>query len=262
MTQKKTITEIRELLQAEEINAQVFAELQADPRKGVQQLLTARERRMQRQQEEQDRLYEMGRYERLWRQKGIERICGVDEAGRGPLAGPVAVAAVILPSDCLIIGINDSKKLSPLQRDRLYEEVQRQALAISLVWVKPEEIDQYNIYQATVRGMERAVRQLQPAPQAILADAVDLKRLDIPCQALIHGDALSASIAAASIVAKVERDRLMAKLDEQYPGYSLREHKGYGTAEHMAALQKLGPSPIHRKTFEPIRSMLAGRDAR
>lgn len=174
----------------------------------------------------------------------------------------MAVAAVILPSDCLIIGINDSKKLSPLQRDRLYEEVQRQALAISLVWVEPEEIDQYNIYQATVRGMERAVRQLQPAPQAILADAVDLKRLDIPCQALIHGDALSASIAAASIVAKVERDRLMAKLDEQYPGYSLREHKGYGTAEHMAALQKLGPSPIHRKTFEPIRSMLAGRDAR
>nr|WP_320146047.1 ribonuclease HII [uncultured Anaeromusa sp.] len=262
MAQKKTITEIRELLQAEELQAQLFAELQADPRKGVQQLLIARERRMQRQQEEQERLYVMGQYERLWRQKGIERICGVDEAGRGPLAGPVAVAAVILPPDCLITGINDSKKLSPLQRDRLYEEVQRQALAVSLIWVEPEEIDQYNIYQATVRGMERAVLQLQPAPQAILADAVDLKRLAIPCQALIHGDALSASIAAASIVAKVERDRLMVKLDEQYPGYSLREHKGYGTAEHMAALQKLGPSPIHRKTFEPIRSMLAGRDAR
>ena len=262
MAQKKTITEIRELLQAEEVEAQLMAELQADSRKGVQQLLNARERRMQRQQEEKDRLYVMGHYERLWRQQGKELVCGVDEAGRGPLAGPVAVAAVILPPNCAITGINDSKKLSPLQRDRLYEEVRKQAVAISLVWVEPEEIDQYNIYQATVRGMERAVRQLQPAPQAVLADAIDLKRLEIPCQALIHGDALSASIAAASIVAKVERDRLMAKLDEQYPGYSLREHKGYGTAEHMAALQKLGPSPIHRKTFEPIRSMLAGRDAR
>ena len=262
MAQKRTITEIRELLQEEDLNEQLFIELQADSRKGVQQLLIARERRMQRQEAEQERLYTMHHYERLWQQQGKELVCGVDEAGRGPLAGPVAVAAVILPPNCAITGINDSKKLSPLQRDRLYEEVRKQAVAISLVWVEPEEIDRYNIYQATVRGMERAVRQLQPAPQAVLADAVDLKRLDIPCQALIHGDALSASIAAASIVAKVERDRLMAKLDEQYPGYSLSEHKGYGTAEHMAALRKLGPSPIHRKTFEPIRSMLEGRDMR
>ena len=193
----------------------------------------------------------------LW-QEGVA-FAGMDEAGRGPLAGPVSVAAVILPENWLLPKLNDSKKLSAKVRDELYDEILAKAISVKQVFVDEKTIDRVNILQATMNGMYEAIFGLDMEPQQVLIDAVHLEKLPMEQLSLIKGDAKSASIAAASIIAKVSRDRLMDEYDSQYPEYGFASNKGYGTAEHVAAIKKYGPCPIHRVSFEPIRSIVNDR---
>lgn len=176
-------------------------------------------------------------------------ICGIDEAGRGPLAGPVVASAVILPKEDRILYLNDSKKVSPKRRDLLYDEIMSRALAVGVGVVDSYRIDSINILQATYEAMRHALDSLKIVPDILLNDAVTIPEVNIPQVPIIKGDAKVAAISAASIVAKVTRDRIMIEYDEKYPGYGFAEHKGYGTARHIAALKKLGPAPIHRSTF-------------
>ena len=196
------------------------------------------------------------RYEReAWR-NGFSRVAGVDEVGRGALFGPVVAAAVILDPARRIPGLDDSKKLTALTRRRLAGKIQERALAWAVAEIVPERIDAWNIYQASRQAMERALAELAPAPDYVLSDALPLS-LPVPCRALVHGDARSVSIAAASIVAKVYRDTLLEALDREFPGYGLARHKGYATREHLERLRQHGPTPLHRKSFAPVRECLA-----
>lgn len=180
---------------------------------------------------------------------GFSRICGVDEAGRGPLAGPVCAAAVILPHGCELPGLNDSKKLSPKKREALFLPIQQQAVAFAVAFASVQEIEQLNILNATFLAMSRAVQALQIPADFSLIDGNRLPQLSIPSRAVVKGDSLSMSIAAASILAKVSRDNLMPQLDAEYPGYGFAVHKGYGTAAHIAKIKELGPCPCHRLSF-------------
>ena len=182
-------------------------------------------------------------------EQGIRLICGVDEAGRGPLAGPVCAAAVILPANLEIPGLNDSKKLSDKRRRELFPVICREAIAWSVAFAVHNEIDEINILQATYLAMERAIKGLSVEPELALIDGNRAKDFGVPVQTVIHGDSLSASIAAASILAKVSRDDLMLEMEKEYPGYGFEIHKGYGTKAHYEAIQAKGPSPIHRMTF-------------
>lgn len=192
---------------------------------------------------------DMWKIEQEYFDKGIQLICGVDEAGRGPLAGPVCAAAVILPPNAEIPGLNDSKKLSDKKRRELYPIIKEQAIAYGIAFANHHEIDEINILQATYLAMERAINQLNVKPELALIDGNRAKDFGIPLQTVVHGDSLSASIAAASVLAKVTRDNFMLEMAETYPGYDFEIHKGYGTKAHYAALTKLGPSAIHRMTF-------------
>lgn len=198
---------------------------------------------------DQQNLY---KYEEELYDKQIELVCGVDEVGRGPLAGPVVVAACIMPPLLRIKGINDSKKLSEKKREEIYKIIVKEAIAYNVVFVSEKEIDELNIYQATKKGMLEAIKGLKVEPQHVLIDAMPLGELDLPHTSIIHGDALSASIAAASILAKVTRDHFMEKMDVKYPNYGFKRHKGYCTKAHVEALEKYGPCAIHRKTFAPV----------
>lgn len=202
-------------------------------------------------QERVDALYEHER------RTGVGLVAGVDEAGRGPLAGPVVVAAVILPPRLYLPKLNDSKKLTPRQRDKLFDAINAQAIAVNAVIVDAATIDRLNILQATLGGMCAAVRGLSPQPQHVLVDGNALPPLPMPTTSIVKGDAKSASIAAASVIAKVTRDRLMLECDARWPQYGFARHKGYGTAAHMAALREFGPCPIHRRSFEPVKGMVA-----
>lgn len=184
--------------------------------------------------------------------KGYKHVAGVDEVGRGPLAGPVVVAAVILPQNKRIKGINDSKKLSEKKREELYKVIMKEALAVSIAYVYEDVIDKINIYEATKQGMLEAISKLEIKPDHVLIDAMPLRELEIEHTSIIHGDALSASIGAASIVAKVTRDHFMEKMDFKYPNYGFARHKGYCTKEHLKALEQYGPCEIHRKSFSPV----------
>ncbi len=206
----------------------------------------------ERLEKERERLRSMRSYEQEYRE--FHRICGIDEAGRGPLAGPVSAAAVILPADCEILFLNDSKKLSPNKRALLYDEIKEKAIAWGIAMVSPERIDEINILQACYEAMREAVRSLSVSPDLLLNDAVTIPGLPMRQVPIIKGDAKSVSIAAASVLAKVERDRRMEEYDRLYPGYGFAKHKGYGTAQHIAALRELGPCPIHRRSF--IRKIL------
>ncbi len=221
----------------------------SDKRAGVRKIVEAFEKRQKALEAEYRRLYDMMAYERENRQYGV--ICGIDEAGRGPLAGPVAAAAVILPEDCKILYVNDSKKLSEAKREELYGEIMEKAISVGVGLVSPGRIDEINILQAAYEAMREAVSQLSPAPDVCLNDAVTIPRLGIPARQvpIIKGDAKSLSIAAASIIAKVTRDRIMREYDRLYPEYGFAGHKGYGSAEHMAAIRKYGMTPIHRRSF-------------
>ena len=198
---------------------------------------------------DQINLYE---FEEKLYDEGFHLICGVDEAGRGPLAGPLVVAACILPPFLSIAGINDSKQLSAKKRKELYKVIVKNALAYKIVFVTEEDVDSLNIYQATKKGMLMAIAGLKNKPDYALIDAMPLGELEIPHNSIIHGDARCASVAAASILAKVTRDEYMEKMDIKYPNYGFKKHKGYGTKAHMQALEKYGPCKIHRKSFAPV----------
>lgn len=195
-------------------------------------------------------------FERSAREAGYTCIAGLDEAGRGPLAGPVVAAAVVLPDGLLIPGVKDSKQISEKKRERLFDIVREQAICYGIGIADERTIDEVNIYQATIVAMERSLETLHPRPDYLLLDAITLPRVPIPQKPLIKGDCRSHSIAAASILAKVTRDRMMLELHDQYPQYNFRKHKGYGTREHLEALQKYGPCVAHRKTFNPVARML------
>lgn len=201
-------------------------------------------------EKEQERLEKLKEIEQELYKKGINKICGIDEAGRGPLAGPVVVAAVIMPKDSIIEGVNDSKKVSEKKREKLYEEITQKAIAWGVGIIDQEEIDNINILNATKKGLTTALTQLTEKPDIILVDALTkINTLGIPYESIIKGDAKSYSIAAASIIAKVTRDRIMRKWDEIYPEYGFEKHKGYGTKAHIEAIQNYGICKIHRKTF-------------
>lgn len=187
--------------------------------------------------------------EKTWADRGFHAICGIDEAGRGPLAGPVCAAAVILPEGLEIPGLNDSKKLTDKKHRELFPIIEEQALAYGIGWASQEEIDDINILQATFLAMSRAVEQLSIRPDLALVDGNRAPTLDLPVETVVKGDSLSASIAAASVLAKVSRDDVMLRMAEEYPGYGFEVHKGYGTKAHYEALRTFGPSPIHRRTF-------------
>lgn len=187
--------------------------------------------------------------EKTWADRGFHAICGIDEAGRGPLAGPVCAAAVILPEGLEIPGLNDSKKLTDKKRRELFPIIEEQALAYGIGWASQAEIDDINILQATFLAMSRAVEQLNIRPDLALVDGNRAPALDLPVETVVKGDSLSASIAAASVLAKVSRDDVMLRMAEEYPGYGFEVHKGYGTKAHYEALRTFGPSPIHRRTF-------------
>lgn len=218
-----------------------------DERKGVQSFLKTQEKKLEQYREELARLETISRYEKEY--DGYGYVCGIDEVGRGPLAGPVVAGAVILPKDCRILYINDSKKLSAKKREELFDEIQKQAVAIGIGLVPHDRIDEINILQATYEAMRMAIANLKVKPGVLLNDAVTIPGVDIPQVPIIKGDAKSISIGAASIMAKVYRDRMMIEYDKMYPGYGFASNKGYGSKEHMEALQKIGPSSIHRQSF-------------
>lgn len=218
-----------------------------DSRSGVQSLILKCKKQEEKLCEERKRLCQMRQYEDQY--KEYQYICGIDEVGRGPLAGPVVAGAVILPKTCEILYINDSKKLSAKKRDELYDEIMERAVAVGIGIVSPAKIDKINILQATYEAMRLAIQELQISPTLLLNDAVTIPGITVRQVPIIKGDAKSVSIAAASIVAKVTRDRLMVQYDEIMPGYGLAENKGYGSAAHIEALKKLGPTPIHRLSF-------------
>jgi ribonuclease HII len=195
------------------------------------------------------------------RASGFTCIAGLDEAGRGPLAGPVVAAAVVLPDNLLIHGLTDSKKVPEPERERLFDIIRKQAVCYGIGVVDERTIDAVNIYQATIIAMERALQTLIPRPDYLLLDAITLPRVPLPQKSLIKGDCRSHSISAASILAKVTRDRLMLELHKKFPQYNFQKHKGYGTKEHLALIHQHGPCEAHRKTFHPVAQMLRG-DAR
>ena len=250
-----TIKEIKERLATiDDLDHPLFEELILDGRAGVQAAISKRKRELQKQVDEDLRLEKMLAYEKELYAQGIDLIAGVDEVGRGPLAGPVVAAAVILPKACKILGLNDSKKIPKSKHKEIYEAVLQNAIAIGIGIKDNQVIDQVNIYEATNLAMMEAIGQLEPQPQHLLIDAMKLD-LPIPQTSIIKGDANSLSIAAASIVAKVTRDQMMEEFDCEYPGYDFTQNAGYGTANHLAGLDKLGVTPIHRRSFEPVKSM-------
>ena len=250
-----TIKEIKEQLASiQRLDDPLLTELEQDSRSGVIQAIAKRKREIQKRLDEDERLEGMLAYEKECYARGMELIAGVDEVGRGPLAGPVVAAAVILPKACKIPGLNDSKKIPKSKHKEIYEAVLQNAIAIGIGIKDNQVIDQVNIYEATKLAMMEAIGQLEPQPQHLLIDAMKLD-LPIPQTSIIKGDANSLSIAAASIVAKVTRDQMMEEFDKEYPGYDFAKNAGYGTANHLAGLDQLGVTPIHRRSFEPIKSM-------
>ena len=226
---------------------QVISLYADDGRGGVQKLLDAARKRHEKYLAEVRRIHDLGSYERQYGDHAF--ICGIDEVGRGPFAGPVVAGAVILPKDCDILYINDSKKLSEKVRERLYDEIMEKAVSAAVGIVEPARIDEINILQATYEAMRMAISKLDPAPDLLLNDAVTIPGVDIMQVPIIKGDAKSISIGAASIIAKVTRDRMMMEYDSVYPQYGFARNVGYGTAEHIEAIRKYGPTPIHRRTF-------------
>ena len=247
----QSISEIKEILgncSMEELPEQI-KQFEEDSRKGVQTALASFRKKYEKYQLELERLEEILTYERgLW-EAGYDLVAGIDEVGRGPLAGPVVAAAVILPKECKIEGVNDSKKLSAKKREELYDIILEKAVSYGIGIVSNERIDEINILQATYEAMREALSQLKPKADYILADAVTIPMVSTPQRGIVKGDATSMSIGAASIVAKVYRDRMMEAYDEVYPGYGFASNKGYGAAEHLEGIRKQGITPIHRKTF-------------
>ena len=245
----ESIAQIRQKLEQtkEQDLPALLEQYRDDPRTGVSGLIRRYEKQLDGLKKERERLRNMTVYEKKYEHLGY--VCGIDEAGRGPLAGPVVAGAVILPPDCQILYLNDSKQLTQKRREELYDQIMEQAVAVGVGIVGPGRIDEINILQATYEAMCEAIGKLQVMPQILLNDAVTIPQVTIPQVPIIKGDAKSLSIAAASVIAKVTRDRLMAEYDELMPEYGFAAHKGYGSSAHIAAVKKYGPSPIHRRTF-------------
>lgn len=255
-----TIKEVTALLaQVDNLDSPVWADLAQDDRTGIQAAIKKRQKELEKEAAEDARLEAMLCYEQALYENGVELIAGIDEVGRGPLAGPVVAAAVILPKGCKIRYLNDSKKIPKSKHEAIYNEIIEHAVAVGVGVKDAAVIDQVNIYEATKLAMLEALGQLVQEPEHLLIDAMKLDT-SIPQTSIIKGDANSLSIAAASIVAKVTRDKMMADYDKEFSGYGFAKNAGYGTSEHLEGLNKLGITPIHRKTFEPIKSMVAGGD--
>ena len=256
MTEKYTISQIKEILSSiHTIEDPMFQQLSLDMRKGVQTALKSCQKRIEKEQKRAEHFMEMQYYERLAYKEGASFIAGVDEVGRGPLAGPVVAAAVILPKNIEDLGFDDSKKLSASKREEIYRLIQEKAIAIGIGIVDADIIDQVNIYQASRLAMQQAVSELKIQPDYLLIDAMKID-VNTPQIGIIKGDAKSISIAAASIVAKQVRDQMMQEFDELYPGYDFSNNAGYGTPKHLEGLKSKGICPIHRKTFAPIKDYL------
>ena len=245
----KTIGEIKEEFSAaREADWNAICQMyETDLRSGVQKLVQQYRKKLDALEKEKLRMEQMMQFEHKYEHLGY--LCGIDEVGRGPLAGPVVACAVILPKDHHILYLNDSKKLTAHKREELYDVIMREAVAVGLGMASPARIDEINILQATYEAMRQAIGQLSVEPEVLLNDAVTIPEVVIPQVPIIKGDAKSVSIAAASVIAKVTRDRLMEEYDQVLAGYGFADNKGYGSAEHIAALRKLGPTPIHRRTF-------------
>lgn len=261
-----TVEQIKEKLPTLEFTPELLVSLCRDKRKGVQRLAARVERHLA-EQVQLDQLFEsMMKYERSYWHQGFQLLAGVDEAGRGPLAGPVVAAAVILRPDFYLPGLNDSKKLRPKERERCYTQILSQAVGIGLGIVSNLEIDQINILQASFKAMALAVGELSEQgfkPDGLLIDGdKSIPRLTLWQRPIIGGDGVSVSIAAASVVAKVLRDRIMATYAEKYSGYGFERNKGYGSPEHLAALIQLGPSPLHRRTFSLVKELACSEEER
>lgn len=246
---QQKINEIKNKLQAAELNElpDFISMYESDDRAGVQSLLIKARKRIDDYEKEVARMKQMMKYEEEYESYGY--ICGIDEVGRGPLAGPVVAGAVILPKDCDILYLNDSKQLSEKKKEELYDIIMEKAISVGLGYVSPERIDEINILQATYEAMREAISKLSQTPDLLLNDAVTIPKVAIKQIPIIKGDAKSASIAAASIIAKVTRDRLMVDYDSIFPEYGFASNKGYGAAMHLEALRKYGPTPIHRRSF-------------
>ena len=249
MSELKKIGVIKEELQAAEetMLPSFITEYKNDERTGVQKMVQQAQKRLDNLAKERARIEALKVYEREYEALGY--VCGIDEVGRGPLAGPVVAGAVILPRECDILYINDSKKLSEKKREELYDIIMEKAVAAGIGMVGPAKIDEINILQATYEAMRQAIQNLAVTPDILLNDAVTIPQVDIRQVPIIKGDAKSISIGAASIIAKVTRDRLMVEYDKMMPEYGFASNKGYGSAEHIEALKKYGPTPIHRQSF-------------
>lgn len=247
--EEKKIGEIKEeLKKTADEKLDVFIECYStDSRQGVVKLVEQAEKRLDKLKQEKIRIENLKKYEKEYAKCGY--ICGIDEVGRGPLAGPVVAGAVILPADCDILYINDSKKLTAAKREELYDVIMEKAVAVGIGMASPKRIDEINILQATYEAMREAISRLSVKPDILLNDAVTIPGVDIRQVPIIKGDAKSISIGAASIIAKVTRDRMMEEYDRIFPEYGFASNKGYGSAEHIKALKEVGPSEIHRASF-------------
>lgn len=245
----KSINEMKLLFQTAPLEQLplLISEYASDERSGVQKMIVSAQKRIVAMEQELQRIEQISIYERKY--ADYQLVCGIDEVGRGPLAGPVVAGAVILPPDCKILYINDSKQLSEKKREELYEIIMEQAVSCGIGYATPERIDEINILQATYEAMREAISKLHPEPKLLLNDAVKIPGVSIPQVPIIKGDAKSISIGAASIIAKVTRDRLMVEYDKVFPEYDFAGNKGYGSAAHIDALKKYGPTPIHRRSF-------------
>lgn len=246
---EKKISEIKSELAAISIDktGSFINEYEADPRPGVRALIERARKNLEKYNAELDRIYRISEYERKYGE--YRYICGIDEVGRGPLAGPVVACAVILPKDCCILYVNDSKKLSETKREELYDEIMDKAVSVGLGSVDNERIDEINILQATYEAMRQAIGKLDPQPDILLNDAVTIPEVSIKQVPIIKGDAKSISIGAASIIAKVTRDRMMKEYAEKFPEYGFADNKGYGSKKHIDAIKKYGPCALHRRSF-------------
>jgi len=256
MSDKKTIKEIKQILFQEICTEDQMDKFKRDHRKGVQQLINRYEKELERKARLKQQFLDMKVFEDTYRQEGKQYIAGIDEAGRGPLAGPVVAAAVILDDSFYLEGLYDSKELKEEQKNSFFDYIQAHSVSYGIGVVHNDEIDELNIYEATKTAMKRAISQLEPAPDQLLIDAVQLHESGVPFEAIVKGDQRSISIAAASVLAKVTRDRYMKQIHDEYPTYDFGSNMGYGTKKHMDALTEHGATPYHRCSFAPVKKVL------
>lgn len=254
--EQQSIAVLKQLFEADKLNETYIKELKSDERKGVQKLIEQYERKKLKEKAMEENFIRMSRYEQKSYANGCNYIAGMDEAGRGPLAGPVVAAAVILPRGFKLLGLNDSKQLNEKTRNTFFAIIKEEAVNYGISIIDNEKIDQINIFEATKLAMVNAIGQLDPAPDHILIDAVSLEELPCTSEPIIKGDQESISIAAASILAKVTRDNLMKDFHKEYPAYGFLSNMGYGTKQHLDTLIEQGISPYHRKSYAPVRNAL------